>query len=281
MLDLAEVEDRDRLETFTDFLKSATRRAAIGEDRRVPKTMFLPGIIAPAAVRYAPLLEHLDDVETVLKDLEVYSGGEPDETYEIEAEVTGIAAAADGAGFERFHLYGHSGGGACALAFAAEHPGRLLSLAVDEPATDFSDEDRADPFRERLREALALPGPEAVAAFARLQVAPGVELPPPPPGPPPPWMASRPAGIAAFSRALWKHEVEPEAFEAVRVPVLYTYGSLSSERWKRMRDRLSSRFPDFTAVAFDGLHHMNTSHAAEPKRTAELLRGFWKRADQG
>jgi pimeloyl-ACP methyl ester carboxylesterase len=246
----------------------------------VLKTMFLPGIIAPAAVRYAPLLEHLGEVETVLKDLEVYAGEEPDETYEIAAEVAGIAAAADRAGFERFHLYGHSGGGACALAFAAAHPERLLSLAVDEPATDFSDEDWADPFRERLREALALPGPEAVAAFARLQVAPGVELPPPPPGPPPPWMAGRPAGIAAFSRALGEYRVEPGAFETVRVPVLYTYGSLSNERWSQMRDRLSSRFPDFTAVVFDGLHHMNTSHAAEPERTAELLRDFWARAER-
>jgi pimeloyl-ACP methyl ester carboxylesterase len=34
-------------------------------------------------------------------------------------EVDGIDRAADDEGFDRFHLYGHSGGGAMALAFVA------------------------------------------------------------------------------------------------------------------------------------------------------------------
>lgn len=245
----------------------------------MPEVIFLPGIVAPAAQRYRPLLDELDGVAAVAKDLEVYAGDEPAPDYAIEAEVEGIAAAADRAGFARFHLYGHSAGGACALAFAAAHPDRLLSLAVDEPAADFSDEDRSDPYWDEIAAADTLPGPEAVAAFLRLQLAPGVELPPPPEGDPPPWMASRRAGIGAFARALPGHRVDPARYEAFAAPVLFTHGSLSHPRWGRMRDRLARRLPDFTSELFDGLHHLNTSHQAEPARTAALLRALWARAE--
>lgn len=247
--------------------------------RAVPCVILLPGIVAPAALRYSPLLDRLGGVDAIAKDLEVYAGDEPPSDYGIQTEVAGIAATADRAGFERFHLYGHSGGGACALAFAATHPERLLSLALDEPATDFSEEDRADPHHDELAAAESLPGPEAVAAFLRLQVAPGVELPPRPEGPPPPWMATRPAAIRAFLRAIAGHRIDPKRYEAFAPPVLYTHGSLSHPRWARMGDRLSRRFPDFTSELFGGLHHLSTSHQAEPERTAALLRALWARAE--
>ncbi|MGH3016615.1 MAG: alpha/beta fold hydrolase [Gaiellaceae bacterium] len=241
--------------------------------------IFLPGIIMPAALRYAPLLRQLDGVVAIPKDLEVYARGEPLPDYAIDAEIAGIAAAADDARLARFHLYGHSGGGACALAFAAAHPERVLSLAVDEPATDFSAEDRSDPYVDELAAAQSLPGPEAIAAFMRLQVAPDVQLPPRPEGPPPPWMATRPAGIRAFLRAIARHRVDPARYEAFTAPVLYTHGSSSHPRWTAMRARLARRFPDYSSELFDGLHHLNTSHQAEPERTAALLRAFWARAE--
>lgn len=245
----------------------------------MPDVILLPGIIAPAAVRYAPLLDQLDGVNAFPKDLEIYARDEPPPDYAIETEIAGITATADGAGFARFHLYGHSGGGACALAFAAAHPERLLSLAVDEPATDFSDADRSDPHFDEIAAAEARPGPEAVVAFLRLQLAPGVEPPPRPEGEPPPWMATRPAGIRAFSQAIARHRVDPSRYAAFSVPVLYTHGSLSHPRWTVMRDRLAGRFPDFSSKLFEGLHHLNTSHQAEPERTAALLRALWGRAD--
>lgn len=244
----------------------------------MPDVIFLPGIIAPAAQRYRPLLEQLDGVDGIPKDLEVYAGDEPASDYAIATEVAGIAAAADRAGLTRFHLYGHSGGGACALAFAADHPDRLLSLAVDEPATDFTEEDRSDPYWGEIAATEALPGPEAVVAFLRLQVAPGVELPPAA-GDPPPWMATRAAGIRAFVGAIAEHRVDPSRYEAFGAPVLYTHGSLSHPRWTAMRNRLARRFPDFSSEPFEGLHHLNTSHQAEPERTAALLRAHWARAE--
>jgi pimeloyl-ACP methyl ester carboxylesterase len=244
----------------------------------VTDVIFLPGIIAPAAMRYAPLLEHLQGVNAVVKDLEVYADDQPPADFGIETEIRGIDEAADRAGLPRFHLYGHSGGGACALAYVASRPERVLSLAVDEPAADFSDEDHADPYWDELAAAGALPNPEAMAAFIRLQLGEGVEPPARPPGPPPDWMAKRPAGIRAFVDALRRHHVPPEAYQRFGAPVLYTHGSLSDPHWMAMRDRLASRFPDFSSELFEGLHHLNTSHQAEPAATAALLRSLWARA---
>ena len=45
--------------------------------------VFLPGIIAPAAVRYAPLCAELPGVHCVLKDLEVYRDPVPPEDFSI------------------------------------------------------------------------------------------------------------------------------------------------------------------------------------------------------
>jgi pimeloyl-ACP methyl ester carboxylesterase len=158
--------------------------------------IFLPGIIAPAALRYAALLEHLPkDVNPVLKDLEVYATDSPPPRYSIETEVQGIDAKADKAGLDRFHIYAHSGGGACSLAYVAAHPDRIISLAVDEPASDFSEEDQNDPYQDEIRAAASLPEPEGTRAFLRLQVAEGVEIPQPMTDRMPDWMASRPAGI--------------------------------------------------------------------------------------
>src|SRR5262245_48613864 len=100
--------------------------------------IFVPGVIAPAAVRYAALVEQLPDANVRLADLALYAGDAPPAGYSIDTEVAAIAALADREGLARFHLYGHSGGGACALAFAATHPERLLSLSLDEPASDFT-----------------------------------------------------------------------------------------------------------------------------------------------
>ncbi len=157
--------------------------------------VFLPGIIAPAAIRYGLLVERLADVDVVVRDLAVYDDDEPPPGFSIDTELVALDRAADDAEFEKFHLYGHSGGGAVALAYAASHRDRLQSLAVDEPASDFTDEGDAVYGWPEFDEALLLPPAESTAAFMRLQVADDVVLPAPPAGNPPPWMAKRPAGI--------------------------------------------------------------------------------------
>jgi pimeloyl-ACP methyl ester carboxylesterase len=154
--------------------------------------ILLPGIIAPAAVRYGPLAERLPDVNAVLRDLAVYEEDEVPDDYAMTTELDALDRAADAAGFARFHVYGHSGGGAVALAYAAKRGDRLMSLAVDEPASDFTAEGDALYGWREFDEALRLPPAESMGAFMRLQVGADVHLPEPPAGSPPPWMAKRP-----------------------------------------------------------------------------------------
>jgi pimeloyl-ACP methyl ester carboxylesterase len=234
----------------------------------------------PAALRYAPLIGALGDAARAIpKELEIYATPTPPPDYTIEREIAGIARAADAVGWERFHLYGHSAGGACALAFAAAHPERVLTLALDEPASDFSAEDRRL-LRRDLDAMAGLPDDDRVAAFLRGQVAPGVDLPAPPAGSPPAWMASQRAGIDAFVGALPRHRLRAERLRAFRGPVYFSHGSLSHPRWVAMRDRLAGIFPDFAAEVYEGAHHLDTSHMREPARVAAALVRLWSRAGE-
>lgn len=247
------------------------------DTRPVATAVFLPGVIMPASLRYAALFGELasTDVRLLTKELEVYAGDEPPPGFSVEKEVEGLRRFLDERAVDRVALYGHSGGGAVALAFVAAYPERVASLAIDEPATDFTDEDRADPNWQQIEAAQALPPAEAIAAFLHAQLAPGIPLPPPPAGPPPPWMAKRPRGIGAFASAVRAHRVPLDRYHAYPGPVLYTHGSLSNARWERMRERLGQAFMHYRAECFEGLHHLNTSHQAEPARVADLLRALW------
>jgi pimeloyl-ACP methyl ester carboxylesterase len=243
-----------------------------------PPVVFLPGIIMPAALRYAPLLaEFGDTIRPLVKELEVYSTPTPPAEYAIELEVEGVSRAADAAGFERFHLYGHSAGGACALAYTAAYPDRILSLALDEPASDFSPEEQLA-LRAHLRDLDSLSPAARMRAFLQLQLAPGVEPPEPPPGPAPDWMRSRPAGIEAFIGALLRYDLPTDRLRSFAGPVYYSYGSLSNPNWLIMRDRLAALFANFTAEEYVGTHHLKTSHQSEPARVAKALRRLWSQA---
>jgi pimeloyl-ACP methyl ester carboxylesterase len=241
--------------------------------------VFLPGIIAPAAVRYGPLAERLADVNVLACDLAVYDEDEPPSDYSIDTELAALDRVTGGAGFEKFHVYGHSAGGAVALAYAASLGERLQSLAVDEPASDFTDDGNAVYGWQEFDEALLLPPAESTAAFMRLQVASDVILPEPPAGGPPPWMAKRPAGIRAFISALRAYRVEPAAYAGFASPVYFSHGSRTHPRWEAMQKRLAGLFPDFTGEVFEGLHHLNTSHQAEPDRVVATLKAFWERSE--
>jgi pimeloyl-ACP methyl ester carboxylesterase len=243
--------------------------------------ILLPGIIAPAAIRYGPLTERLADADVLVRDLAVYDGDAPPDDYSIDTELRALDLAADDAGFPRFHLYGHSGGGAVALAYATSHADRVQSLAVDEPASDFTDEGDAVYGWPAFDEAVLLPPAESMAAFMRLQVAEDVILPTPPSGSPPPWMAKRPAGIRAFIDAIRRYRVEPAEYAAYASPVYFSRGSRTHPRWEAMQTRLAGLFPDFTGEVFEGLHHLNTSHQAEPDRVAATLTAFWERSEVG
>jgi pimeloyl-ACP methyl ester carboxylesterase len=244
----------------------------------VTDVLLLPGIIAPAAVWYAPLLAELPSVHAVPKDLELYRDPVPATDYSIATEIDGVHRVADLHGFDEFHLCGHSAGAAVALAYVAAQPHRVRSLALDEPAIDFTDEGHRTYGWEAFDQALTLSEGEAMAAFMRLQVADDVELPAPQ-GPMPPEMANRPAGIRAFIAATRGYRVEGDAYRRFTAPVYFSMGSRTHPRWTGMRDRLAEVFPDFTVEVYEGLHHLDTSHQAQPERVAAALRRLWTRAE--
>jgi pimeloyl-ACP methyl ester carboxylesterase len=243
----------------------------------------LPGIVTPAAVAYGPLIEALgSEVEAVAKELEVYATPEPPTDYDLEAEVAGVLREADARGWERFHLVGYSGGGAASLAFAAARPERLASLALLEPAWagtwDQSSAEKAVWLEsERLGE---LPIEELMPAFTRLNLRPGVPLPAPPPGDPPPWMAKRPAGIRAITRAFERGDLARDALRRFERPVYFALGALSNpDQYEEIAKRLSGVFPDFELEVFEERHHFDPPHRIEPDRLANSLKALWRRAE--
>ena len=71
----------------------------------------------------------------------------------------------------------------------------------------------------------------------------------------------------------------PAEYAGFASPVYFSRGSRTHPRWEAMQTRLARWFPDFTGEVYEGLHHLNTSHQAEPARVAKTLRAFWARAE--
>jgi pimeloyl-ACP methyl ester carboxylesterase len=244
----------------------------------------LPGGVLPASLAYEALLGELGDTaNAVAKELEVYRSDSPPAPYKLDVEVAGILECAEEAGFDRFHLVGYSGGGASSLAFAAAHPDRLKSLALLEPAwagnEDLSPEEAA--VWAEFRRIAKLPPDEMMPAFIAHQLRPGVEPPPPPAGPPPPWMASRPAGLAAFINAFSSGKLDLDALRRFGQPVYFALGALSNpDYYGRTADRLAAVFSDFTLEVFEDRHHFDPPHRVEPARVASSLRALWARGEE-
>lgn len=244
--------------------------------------LLVPGIITPAKIAYGDLRAALGDKRPiVLRDLAIYDGSSPPDGYSLDHEVDGILATADTEGFERFHLVGYSAGGAASIAFASRHGERLSSLTLMEPAwltnDGMSEAERSD-FQAAIA-AADLPGPQSIAEFARLNLAPGVEPPPPPPGDVPPWMALRPAAIRAIGQAFLDYEVSPMSLQSLNCPVLYLLGTLSAEMYRMRAERAERIFSEFTLEIFEERHHFDPPHRAEPDRVAKLLDEFWDAAE--
>ena len=245
------------------------------------RAILLPGVVLPAELAYAPLLAALGpDVEAIAKDLELYATREPPEDYSLDIEVAGLVREADALGWETFHLVGYSGGGAASLAFAAVRPERLASLALLDPAWagrwDQSPVEKA--FWLEFEQLDALAAEDFMAAFMRLGVRPGVEVPAPP-DEPPPWMANRPAGIRAFQRAFRRDDLDPDALRSFDRPVYYALGALSNpDQYREIADRLGRVFPEFELEVFEDRHHFDPPHRIEPERLARSLWAVWKRA---
>ena len=245
-----------------------------------PQVICLPGSVAPAAARYAPLKAVIGDrAELHLKDLELYREDAPPEGYTIEMELAAVDRLATSLGLGRFHLIGYSGGGMISLAYAGTHPERLLSLGLFEAARVPGQLTAAERnFFDHLNEKLSgLEGPDFMSAFVREQVKPGAVLPPPPPAPPTPEMRKRPAGIAALLRVFESYTFDRDLLRECVFPVFYAYGDLSHEEQALKAGLLAQLFPDIHVRRFDGIHHfVAPEQIYTPKHTQALL-DMWER----
>lgn len=244
--------------------------------------VFLPGGVTPVGLSYAPTLAELgSDIDPLLKELEVYAGDKPAHDYSIQSEVDGLLQMVDAADRATFHLVGFSGGGAVALAFGAQHPERVRSLAVFEPADvpgHWDADERAH--WASFSTAMAKVAPEQMLAeFTRRQVRPGAELPRPPDGPPPPWMASRPAGLLAMMRAFETDRSDREALRACTMPVYLAYGLLTEAFMVHRVQILAGLLPDLWIEAYPDIHHFNPPQRSRPAHYAAALQTLWTRAD--
>ena len=246
-----------------------------------PQVICLPGSVAPAAQRYAPLKALVGDrAELHLKDLEVYSADAPPPDYSIESELGALERFADSLGLDRFHLIGYSGGGFVTLAYAGTRPGRLLSLGLFEPARipgDLTDDERA--FFSALQAKLSgLQGPEFMAAFVQEQVKPGVEVAPPPTSLSPE-MAKRPAGIAAMIGSFDAYRFDRALLRECTFPVYYAYGDLSHAEQAMKAGILAELFPDIRVQRFAGVHHFVPPDQIYTALQVESLLDLWRRGE--
>ena len=182
------------------------------------------------------------------KELELYTLSPPLADSALADEVAGLLRWAGRAGLERFHLYGHSGGGTVGLAFTAAHPEQVLSLTLEEAAFDLSAEMHADLAEHRELQRLMLKDPaEAMPRFMQLELKPGVEFTTS--GAPP--LPNRPAGITALLHAFEQHTIDTDALRRFKRPVLYTRGTLSADRYELKA--LSRREREVVGVLLEGL----------------------------
>jgi pimeloyl-ACP methyl ester carboxylesterase len=247
-----------------------------------PVVLFVPGGVMPGDLSYESLLRVLGDrIHAIIKDLEVYSQDAPPSGYGLDMEVEGIRRVADAAGVNRFHLVGYSAGGAFSLAFTSKYPERLKSLSLIEPAWigALTPEDAAD--WAELNRLMTLPPDEQMQAFMRWQMRPGVQPRsiPMPPGPLPPWMAKRPAGMQAISRAFNTYHLDQDRYRLMDRPVYFVLGSLSTRFYERAAYRLAGLFPDFQLEEYEGRSHFDPPHRAEPERFGRVLNAFWVHAE--
>lgn len=114
-------------------------------DRRRPLALIRRGSAGPRvialhgwldnALSFEPMLGHLDGLQIACLDFPGHGESPPRPVaarYHFDDYVFDVLAAADALGWARFHLLGHSLGGAVASVLAAGCPERVVSLSVIE-----------------------------------------------------------------------------------------------------------------------------------------------------
>ncbi len=119
-----------------------------------PTVLFHHGVGACAAVWDGWIPTLIERYRLVRFDLRGHGASAlaPGFEWSLDAAVDDLEAVADAAGAERLHLAGESLGGTVALAFAARHPERVLSLTVSNGTHQGGAIENLEPWERLIRE---------------------------------------------------------------------------------------------------------------------------------
>ena len=218
---------------------------------------------ASTSGQWRPLMEQLADRYHVIAP-DLYGSGKSaawpgEQPLWIDDQIAFLAPAFERAG-ERFHLVGHSYGGAIALKAALRFTGRLKSLVLYEPvlfSVLLSDAPHSDAAREimAVRDDTAHLGPEAVAErFIDYWMGAGTWN-----GMPEPRRSTLAAAVRTMKPEWHSAFNEPtplEAFAALDVPTLLMTGTASTAAARGVARLLAGVLPRVRVEEIEGLGHM-------------------------
>jgi hypothetical protein len=87
-------------------------------------------------------------------------------------------------------------------------------------------------------------------------------------------MAKRSAAMEPLLRT-WLHPLDLEALARYRGTVYVALGTLSHQEFERQARRLAEILPQTEIETYEGLHHLNPPHLADPARLATALLRAW------
>ena len=195
--------------------------------------------------------------------------------YRLDDEADGAVRVADLRGWDRFHLFGFSGGATAAIVTALRRPDQVATLAVVEPATIGNDPWHPEEveYWRRLDEIQLLPDPARQEAFRLMLMAPGEPLPPL--GPPPAWTEQD----FVIQAALREPGFVSQDLAGIRQPTLVISGGRSHPRFALVAERLTEVLPDVKPVTFPDRSHLSSPQTNEPARVTQLVQQLWERTE--
>lgn len=238
---------------------------------------------ASSSAQWRPLMDHLAGrFRTLAVDL--YGSGKSPmwpavRPLSLADEVALLEPVLAAAG-DRFHLVGHSYGGAVALEAARAEPDRVESLVLFEPVL-FSALIAEDPTQPAAREiaavrddtvsALERGDPHASGArFVDYWMGAGTWASMPEPRREA--LAAAMGAVSAEWDAVFREPTPLSAFAALQVPVLSITGSESPASSRAVARLLAQTLPRVTAVQIEGVGHMGP--VTHPDRVNALIERY-------